>query len=375
MSKLQHLIYTKIIGSLPAVEQKRAAFYRAQVFILLRVLESLDKTRIIATAAEIEKLLDIGQTMNHEVDDCILIVKPRTYENWLRRRRNHKPIKRPGRKRKLSDQIVALIIRFVKENPGWGLLRIVGELMKLNIKLSGTTILKVCRENGITPPPNRTKNAPVSNWANFVKCNMSTMVSCDLVSKSIYTLRGRFDAYCIAFIHYASRRVYVSPPTYNPDEEWLLQQARNVAGWLDDEGIKLRFLIRDNDGKYTPRFDDFFQRIIDTSSPPGKDGKVIRTAIRCPAQNGYIESYFSHFKRECLNSFVCFSLGQLNRIVAQHLEYYNNCRPHQSLDNRVISPDFSYPEKFDASKVKCRKFLGGLLKHYYLEDDQDNQAA
>jgi len=107
-------------------------------------------------------------------------------------------------------------------------LRIVGELWKLNIKLSRTTILKVCRENGITPPPNRTKNAPVSNWAHFVKCNMSTMVSCDLVSKSIYTLRGRFDAYCIAFIHYASRRVYVSPPTYNPDEEWLMQQARNV---------------------------------------------------------------------------------------------------------------------------------------------------
>jgi len=374
MSKLQHLIYTKIIGSLPAVEQKRAVFYRAQVLILLRVLESLDKTRIIATAAEIDKLLDIGKTMNHEVDDCILIVRPRTYENWLRRRRNHKPLKRPGRKRKLNDQIVALIIRFAKENPGWGLLRIVGELWKLNIKLSRTTILKVCRENGITPPPNRPR-AGAANWANFVKCNMSTMVSCDFVSKSVHTLRGKFGAYCLAFIHYASRRVYVSPPTYNPDEEWLMQQARNVAGWLEDEGIKLRYLIRDNDGKYTPRFDDFFQRIIDASSPPRKDGRVIRTAIRCPAQNGYIESYFSHFKRECLNSFVCFSLGQLNRIVAQHLEYYNNCRPHQSLDNRVLSPDFSYPEKFDASKVKCRKFLGGLLKHYYIEDDQGNKAA
>ena len=65
MSKIRELIYAKLLGSLPAVEQKRAAFYRMQVLILLRVLESLNKKRVIATAAEIDQLVAIGQTMDH----------------------------------------------------------------------------------------------------------------------------------------------------------------------------------------------------------------------------------------------------------------------------------------------------------------------
>lgn len=60
MSKIKALLYTKILNALPAVEQKLAAFYKAQVIILLRILHSLDKTRIITTPAEIDQLLDIG---------------------------------------------------------------------------------------------------------------------------------------------------------------------------------------------------------------------------------------------------------------------------------------------------------------------------
>jgi len=55
--RIRDLIYAKLLGALPAVEQKRAAFYRMQVLILLRVLVSLNKKRVIATAAEIDQLL------------------------------------------------------------------------------------------------------------------------------------------------------------------------------------------------------------------------------------------------------------------------------------------------------------------------------
>ena len=35
-------------------------------------------------------------------------------------------------------------------------------------------------------------------------------------------------------IHLGSRTVFVSPGTYHPNEDWVLQQARNASMWLED---------------------------------------------------------------------------------------------------------------------------------------------
>jgi hypothetical protein len=74
---------------------------------------------------------------------------------------------------------------------------------------------------------------------------LKSLVACEFFTKPVYTLRGKFDAYVLVFLHLGSRRVTMSQPTFHPDEAWVLQQARNVTTWLDDHGIEARYLIRD----------------------------------------------------------------------------------------------------------------------------------
>jgi len=55
-----------------------------------------------------------------------------------------------------------------------------------------------------------------------------------------------------------------------------VQQARNVSMCIEDEGIKLKYLIRDGDGKFSNRFDEFFGNIIKDNDQSGKSrGRVI----------------------------------------------------------------------------------------------------
>ena len=55
--------------------------------------------------------------------------------------------------------------------------------------------------------------------------------------------------------HLGSRKVFVSPSTLNPTDEWMRQQARNVSMWAEEEGIDVPFLIHDRDTKSTEAFD------------------------------------------------------------------------------------------------------------------------
>ena len=60
-------------------------------------------------------------------------------------------------------------------------------------------------------------------------------------------------AYVLAFIHLGSRKVFLSPSTFDPTGEWMQQQGRNVSLWAAEEGIDVRFLIHDRDTKYRRR--------------------------------------------------------------------------------------------------------------------------
>jgi putative transposase len=77
-------------------------------------------------------------------------------------------------------------------------------------------------------------------------------------------------------------------------------------------------------------------------------------------------------KRECLNYFLCFSLAHLNHITTQFVQFYNQLRPHQSLGNRTLPAAAAGPPDDqtvaplrEAGRIRCRRFLGGLLRHYY----------
>lgn len=139
----------------------------------------------------------------------------------------------------------------------------------------------------------------------------------------------------------------------------MLQQARNAAMWLQDEGIELRYLIHDRDIKYTQAFDDLFNSIAKEHN-----GKVIKIPPRRLDMNAYAESFVGKLRSECLNHIIGVSREQTNYVIQSYVRFYNRHRPHQGKDigNRVLDPTFK-PRKH--GEVKCCHFLGGLLKSCY----------
>ncbi len=184
---------------------------------------------------------------------------------------------------------------------------------------------------------------------------MDTLIACDFFTKKITTPLGFRTAYCLFFIHLGSRRVFLSPPTYHADESWILQQARNLRRWCQEQDIDVKYLIRDRDTKFTHLFDDFFDH-------HGID--VIRTPVQAPNANAFAESWVATIKRECLNYFVCFSVRHLDHIAQEFVRFYNQDRPHQGVGNRPLGFQFRAHRGPEQGSITCRQSLGGLLKTY-----------
>jgi putative transposase len=74
-----------------------------------------------------------------------LIVTPQTLLRWHRelvRRKWAQPRRSPGRPA-VEERIRFLVLRFARENPRWGYPRIAGELQKLGLRVSPSTVRPV----------------------------------------------------------------------------------------------------------------------------------------------------------------------------------------------------------------------------------------
>ncbi len=117
-----------------------------------------------------------------------------------------------------------------------------GELTKLGIVASASTIRRVLRSAHLKPAPRR--DAPT--WRAFLAAQASGVLACDLFCVDTILLRR---LYVLFFIEHDTRRVHLAGITTNPTGAWVAQQARNlaIAGLLEP----FRFLIRDRDAKFT----------------------------------------------------------------------------------------------------------------------------
>ena len=107
----------------------------------------------------------------------MFIVSPRTLLRWHRdlvRRKWTYRGRRLGRP-PLHPETVELIIRLAKENPRWGYLRIRGELLKLGVSVSATTVRTVLRRAGLGPAPRRIG----PSWSEFLRAQAQEILALD----------------------------------------------------------------------------------------------------------------------------------------------------------------------------------------------------
>jgi len=134
---------------------------------------------------------------------------------WHRRLVTRKwthPHRRGGRP-PLADQVVALILQLARENPRWGYRRIKGELKKLGIRVSATTIRTVLLGNGLRPAPRR---ASVT-WRAFLRAQASGIIATDFFTVETVRLK---TLYVLFLIELHTRQVRLAGVTDHPNRPW-----------------------------------------------------------------------------------------------------------------------------------------------------------
>ena len=172
----------------------------------------LAQQRLIISPEERSRLLAIGAELEHQVKALISVVQFRTYQRWVKEQQEGRRAGRVGRPRKITQALRDLIVRFAKENLGWGYRRIVGELLKLRCSVGKTSVRTILHEEGLNPKrPDRSGQPDYQPWDAFIKLHLNTLVACDFFCKNVWTPLGKRQAYALVFIHLGSRKVWVSP--------------------------------------------------------------------------------------------------------------------------------------------------------------------
>jgi transposase InsO family protein len=258
---------------------------------------------------------------------------------WTYRHRN------AGRPR-TDKEIEQLVLRLAREN-GWGYERIEGELLKLGYTISHETVGTILERHGIPPVPERD---PSPSWRHLMTHYRGQLLACDFFTVETLFLQ---TLYVLIFIEIGTRRVHFAGCTAHPDNVWVTQQARQVMWKLEDRNPGIRFLLRDNDKKYTEAFDTIFRS-------EGID--VIRTPYRAPNANAYAERWIRSVREECLDKLLIINQAHLRRAMREYILFFNTAHPHQGLEQQIPVLKIGHEH---AGSVRSRAVLGGLIHDYY----------
>jgi transposase InsO family protein len=276
------------------------------------------------------------------------LVTPRTLLRWhqaLVRRKWRQPSGRRGRP-PLPAEVRELVLRLARENPRWGHRRICGELAKLGLEVSATSVRRLLTSARLEPAPRRAG----PSWREFLRAQAAGIVACDFFTVESIFLR-RY--YVLFFITHQSRSVLLAGCTANPTGAWVTQQARNLGLDFSDQGI--RFLIRDRDSKYSGPFDQVFR---------SEGIRIVKTPVRAPKANAIAERFARSVRSECLDWLLILNRTHLERALRVYVDHYNRERPHRALELRPPAPG-KRPERSPAGEIRRRDRLGGLIHEYY----------
>src|SRR5262245_38887759 len=147
-------------------------------------------------------------------------------------------------------------------NPLWGAPRIHGELQKLGISVSQSTVAKYMR---------RQRRPPSQTWRTFLTNHASQIMAADLFVVPTVTVRLLFVLVILA--HSRRRLVHVAV-TDHPTAAWAAQQLRNAFSENDTPP----YLLHDRDS--------VFPDVATTIA--GMYTQAVRAALRSPWPDAYV---------------------------------------------------------------------------------------
>jgi putative transposase len=285
-----------------------------------------------------------------------LLVQPDTILRWhrdliARRHAAASRSRRRGRPRTLRS-IRTLALRLARENGNWGYRRVHGELLTLGIKVAPSTVWEILREAGIDPAPDRA----ATTWTAFLRSQAHALLAADFTET--VTLAGT-RMYVLAVIEHASRRIRILGATAHSTAAWVTQAARNLVMDLEDAECRVKYLLRDRDGKYPALFD---QVLVDAGIT------VVRSGLQMPRMNAVMERWVRTCRRELLDRALVWNRRHLLHGLREYEVFYNTHRPHQGIANaRPLAPlpePITAPDRLARLNIHRRDRLGGVLHEY-----------
>ena len=320
--------------------------------------QKLGKKRIILSDDQRRQLAVKGKILGRKIlEQLTTIVSPETI---LRRHRElvarhwdysgrRKSVGRPPVPQETAD----LVLKLARENPRWGYRRIQGAIRNLGREISDTTVANVLRAHGIEPAHDRRRQ---STWKSFLEAHWDVLASVDFTTIEVWTRRGLVTYYLLFFMQLATRQVHFAGLTAKPDEEWMLQIARNLTDTEEGFLREKKYLLMDRDTK----FSEAFRATLEQGGV-----EAVRLPPRSPNLSPHIERFMRSVKDECLHRLVFFSEAALLRAVREFVLHFHAERNHQGMNNLLIAPGVEVGQM--TGEIVCRERLGGLLRYYYRE--------
>jgi hypothetical protein len=253
---------------------------------------------------------------------------------------------RPATRRSIR----ALVRRLARENPGWGYRRIHGELAGLGVKVAASTVWEILKASGIDP--GRRQTGPT--WSQFLRSQAEAILACDFFTVDL--LDGT-QAYVLAVIERATRRIRIIGITLHPTGEWTTQQARNLVMDLGERSHRARFMIRDRGSNFTTAFDAV---LADAGI------RTVLCNIQTPRMNAIAERWIGGCRRELLDRALIWNQAHLRQILRQYETHHNQHRPHRSLSGAAPLRPLPEPVDLDLYRIRRQARVGGLINEYHL---------
>lgn len=204
----------------------------------------------------------------------------------------------------------------------------------------------------------------------FLKAHAATLWQCDCYSKKVLTWQGFRALFLLVFPHVQTRRVFISPATFHPNEPWIKQQADAFLRHVHDAELGATIVMHDRDTKFTASFDQILE---------GANLEVKLSSYRSPNTNAFVERFIQTLQQECLDYFVVFGQRHMDHLVAEMVSHYHEECPYQAKDNAPLNASMAPCNPADRRKdqgialesqpvvgrIRCRERLGVRLKHYY----------